>query len=252
MRSQPLFALALILALSAPVYMWGICYPVHGLPFGLPGTAIMIVVPAIVASVMSYQEGGRAALLALWRQLFALDRIKPPWLALALGTMPAASFVAFLAMWALDLPLPEHTTIDAALIPFAFLLYFAGGALEEIGWTGYATPPLQERFGIVGAGIIIGGVWAVWHLVPWSIIQGHPMHWLAGQTLLTILMRIVMGWIYAYGGRSLFLAIVFHAAINVSYSFFPNGGSHYDPVVQSLVLCLGMLTWAAWAFGRYR
>jgi hypothetical protein len=49
-------------------------------------------------------------------------------------------------------------------------------------------------------------------------------------------MRIVMGWIYAYGGRSLFLATVFHAMINTSFMLFPNNGSHYDPPVVAAVL----------------
>jgi hypothetical protein len=49
-------------------------------------------------------------------------------------------------------------------------------------------------------------------------------------------MRVVMGWIYAYGGRSLFLATVFHAMINTSFTLFPNGGSHYNPSVTAAAL----------------
>jgi len=49
-------------------------------------------------------------------------------------------------------------------------------------------------------------------------------------------MRVVMGWMYAYGGRSLFTAIVFHAMINASFSLFPNEGSYYDPFVTAAVL----------------
>ena len=51
-------------------------------------------------------------------------------------------------------------------------------------------------------------------------------------------MRVIMGWIYAYGGRSLFLAIVFHAMIDTSFSLFPNEGSHYDPLVIAAVLAI--------------
>jgi hypothetical protein len=49
-------------------------------------------------------------------------------------------------------------------------------------------------------------------------------------------------WIIARGGQSLFLAVVFHAMINVSYSLFPNQGSHYDPrVVASMLAVLSLL-----------
>jgi len=49
-------------------------------------------------------------------------------------------------------------------------------------------------------------------------------------------MRLVMGWMYAFGGRSLFLAVVFHAMINTSLRLFPNDGSHYDPPVTAAIL----------------
>jgi hypothetical protein len=49
-------------------------------------------------------------------------------------------------------------------------------------------------------------------------------------------MRMVMGWIYAFGGQSLFLADVFHAMINTSLRLFPNDVSHYDPPVTVAVL----------------
>jgi membrane protease YdiL (CAAX protease family) len=246
MKPRPFLMLAWVMVLSLPIYVWGAFYPVRNLPFGLPGTAVMIVLPALVASIMIYREGGRAALAQLWRRLFDIDRIKDAsWATLALLTMPAASVVAFVAMRALDLPLPEAPAVEIATIPIAFALYFAGGALEEIGWTGYCTEPLQQRFGVAGAGLIIGSVWAAWHLVPWAIIQDHAVYWLIGEIALTILMRLLMGYIYAHGGGSVFLATLFHAAINTSYSLFPNGGSHYDPVVTAVVLGAAMLLWAA-------
>jgi uncharacterized protein len=58
------------------------------------------------------------------------------------------------------------------------------------------------------------------------------------QSIATVAMRVIMGWIYARGGRSLLLAILFHAMINTSYSLFPNGGSGYDPAVMAGVLSI--------------
>ena len=45
-----------------------------------------------------------------------------------------------------------------------------------------------------------------------------------------------MGWVYAYGGKSLFLAIVLHAMDNTCWKLFPNKGSHYNPAVTAIVL----------------
>ena len=69
----------------------------------------------------------------------------------------------------------------------------------------------------------------------WQHSQGDAI-WVAGHALATVIMRMVMGWIYAFGGRSLFLAVVFHAMINTSLRLFPNDGSHYDPPVTAAVL----------------
>lgn len=246
MTPRPLFALALILILSVPIYVWGIWYPLDVLPFDLPGSAVMVVIPALVASVLIYREKGMAAVAALWRRIFDVDRIRNvSWAMAALLTMPAAATAAYVAMRALHLPLPDQPSVDIALIPTALLFYFAGVALEEVGWTGYCTEPLQQRFGILIAGAIIGGVWAIWHLVPWIVIKGHTLYWTAGETALTVLMRIVMGYIYAHGGKSLFLATLFHATINVSFSLFPNAGSHYDPAILAAVLAAGMVTFAS-------
>jgi hypothetical protein len=47
-----------------------------------------------------------------------------------------------------------------------------------------------------------------------------------------------MGWMYAFGGRSLFLAVVFHAMYNTCWKLFPNSGSHFNPSVTAIVLAL--------------
>ena len=49
------------------------------------------------------------------------------------------------------------------LIPFAMLMntFFAFG--EEYGWRGYLTPKLAKRMGWVGASLVVGALWGLWH-----------------------------------------------------------------------------------------
>ena len=227
-----------VLAFSIPFYVWGVFWPVHGLPYGLPATAIMIIIPATVATVLTRRQRDSAAAWELWLRVIDVRRIASSWwLATALLFMPFVSLLSYAIMSALGLIMPSAMVyIPLAQTPVIFALYFFGAIFEEVGWTGYVTEPLQGRYGIFGAGVIIGSVWALWHVVPWWLGQGHPAWWVVAQAIATVAMRVVMGWMYAYGGRSLFTAIVFHAMINASFSLFPNEGSYYDPFVTAAVL----------------
>lgn len=233
-QANPTRFFAWVLALSVPFYIWGVLWPIHGLPLGLPVTAAMVVVPATVATLLARREAGACAAWNLWRRVGDVERVPSVrWLAMSLGCMPVVDALAYAAMRALSLPLPSTISRPLLASPVIFVVFFVGAVFEEIGWTAYATETLQRRHGVVGAGLIIGAVWAIWHIVLW-LGQGHTAWWVLAQTLAVLTMRIIMGWIYARGGRSLFLAIVFHAMINTSSMV--SYGSYYNPLVVAAIL----------------
>jgi membrane protease YdiL (CAAX protease family) len=58
----------------------------------------------------------------------------------------------------------------------ALALFIDPGPLgEELGWRGFALPRMQERWGGLVAALVLGGIWAVWHL-PAFLIPGLPQH----------------------------------------------------------------------------
>jgi membrane protease YdiL (CAAX protease family) len=118
-----------------------------------------------------------------------------------------------------------------------FAAFFIAALGEEIGWTGYATEPLLRQWGILTAGVLLGLVWAAFHFIP--LLQLHrSLEWIAWWSLETISSRIIMTWLYAHSGRSLFAAAVFHAMSNLCWQLFPISGSFYDPKVFGLIkLC---------------
>lgn len=49
------------------------------------------------------------------------------------------------------------------------------------------------------------------------------------------MLRIIMVWIFAHAGKSVFALAVFHAMTNLSWQLFPIHGSFYDPKVFGLI-----------------
>jgi CAAX protease family protein len=100
--------------------------------------------------------------------------------------------------------------------------------------------------GALRAAIIIGCVWAGWHIVP--LVQVHrPATWIGWWALGTVGSRILIVWLYNNTGRSVFAAALYHAVLNLSWQLFPNRGSHYDPRITAiLILSAGVAVTLIW------
>ena len=102
---------------------------------------------------------------------------------------------------------------------------------------GYASDSLQNRWSALGAGVILGLVWGLWHVIPY-VQTGNAPIWIVWQSLSAVARRIRIVWIYNNTGRSVFAAILAHTMDNVSWSLFPNYGSHYDLFVTGMIVYL--------------
>ena len=110
-----------------------------------------------------------------------------------------------------------------AVIAF-FSIFFLGGPLqEEFGWRGYATDRLQEKFNALWTGIVMGLLWASWHLpllfIPREESYYNRPAW--GMFLTTTLVTILFTWIYNSTNRSIFATLIFHTMFNWTNFFFP-------------------------------
>ena len=62
-------------------------------------------------------------------------------------------------------------------------LLIIGPLSEEIGWRGYALERLQTRWNALTSSLIVGLVWALWHLPLFMMVGtsqyefGRPVHW---------------------------------------------------------------------------
>ena len=114
------------------------------------------------------------------------------------------------------------------------LAFFVAALAEELGWSGYVIDPMQDRWNALQASVLLGLVWAAWHIVPY--LQAHrSLAWIAWQCHFTVTGRVILVWLYNNTGKSVFATAVCHAMANVSVFLFPIYGSYYDPHIASLI-----------------
>jgi hypothetical protein len=93
---------------------------------------------------------------------------------------------------------------------------------------GYAFDPLEARWGTLGAAVLLGVVWALFHLV--ADLQGaHDLGWIAWHRVGTVATRVLIVWAYNNTGKNILAAVLLHASGNVGWQLTPVNGSHYDP-----------------------
>jgi uncharacterized protein len=241
----------LVFALSLPFWLIGGAKGLELIP-GLPVSALMACCPLVAASILMYRRRGAFGVLRLLERGVDYRRVTPKvWYVPIFCLMPAVMVLAYGFMRLTGSPLP-NPQFSLRAVPVLFLVFLGFALAEELGWSGYALDLLQARWGWVRASLLLGVVWAAWHLVP--LLQAHRSSpWIAGWSLGTVANRVILVWIYNHTGRSVFAVSLYHTMLNVSWQLFPNHGSHYDPRVTGPILAFiaaTMLARSGLAFPR--
>ncbi|MEO6013678.1 MAG: CPBP family intramembrane glutamic endopeptidase [Devosia sp.] len=148
-------------------YLWSWCF--WGLAAFAPGTTGQIAHyaggfgPLIGAALVVRQLGG--SVLAWFKGLFKW-RLNPIWYLFALSfpiLLIAVMSLAYLALGhSLDFSLLSSRM--AAYLPTFLFLTGIGGGNEEPGWRGFGLGALQRVHGPMRSTLLLGAVWALWHL----------------------------------------------------------------------------------------
>lgn len=206
------YALVLFFPLAYLLSWWSVLVPqAQGgiLPHG----------PALAALLLAALTEGRAGLSVWWKRITNW-RVNWIWYLAA----PAILIAFHLGGAAINLMLGARLqTVDASQVwPSVVLLLFLGGQWEELGWTAYALPKLQERFAgrPLLASVILGALRAVWHLplmfsgaIPWYDVL-----------FFSFAFQFVISWLYNRTNGSVPVVILFHFTSNalsvLTHQFF--------------------------------
>ncbi|GAA2987466.1 type II CAAX endopeptidase family protein [Streptosporangium longisporum] len=239
-RRSPTAFFLLVFAFTVPFLTLDAMVGSQILP-GIPLSGLAFVCPVVAAVVLRHREDGVAGVRVLLARSFDGGRVPvKAWYIPALLLYPTVVTASFLLLRLTGTVLPDPR-FSASLILFLFLGFFVGALCEELGWSGYATQPLQERWGAVRAGLVLGTVWAVWHWVPLLQVQ-RSVSWIAWWSLGTVAARVIMIWLFDHMGRSVFAMTLFHMTLNVAWQLFPVNGSHFDmPLVAALMATVAVV-----------
>ncbi len=191
----------------------------------VPGAWAPTAAALIVTALLDGRVGVRALLRSVlrWRvalRWYFIAALGPTTVALAAifahvllgGTAPSLATIA--ARFGIA---SEDAALLFVLLPFIFIgTIFAGGPIaEELGWRGFAQPRLQAHIGPARAGVVIGVLWALWHLPLFFVVPAAtgniPLGW---YVPLVTAFGVLFAWLYNRGGGSVLLCIVLHTGIN--------------------------------------
>jgi membrane protease YdiL (CAAX protease family) len=206
--------------------------PYDGGPFStLLNVAALVLGPTLSALVVTGATEGKDGVRRLLCRI-VMWRVGFRWYAFVLLGIPAIVLAS-----AVVVP-GALASFDASAVPKVMFLYvtaglfflFAGGPFfEEIGWRGFALPRLQRLYGPLGGTLILGVLWALWHLPLFLIPDWDTPH---GSVLdvalfvgLAIGIAVVLTWVFNSTKGSVLMTILAHGSFNMAvvsaYDLFP-------------------------------
>jgi membrane protease YdiL (CAAX protease family) len=200
----------------------------------LPG----VFAPSLVALGLIAKDEGASGVKTLLSRLFEW-RVSIRWYLFAFSYMAVIMLAVALVHRLFIGAGPLFRTPPWFSVVVSMIVSVPVRASEEIGWRGYALPRLSARFGIRWASVVLGPIWACWHLP--LFIQGMPAH---GQSFAMFVLEVTalsvaMAWLYSKSQGSLLLVTLMHSAINETLGLVPIDVLTASPIA----LGVGTVAW---------
>lgn len=211
--------------------------------------------PALAALLLTFLQGGMAK-VRVFLMRFVLVRVKFGVYLATWFVFPAVIALGFLL---LGFPFKSDPLLNIATLVIAMPInglltaFLSPGPLgEEPGWRGFALPQL-EPFGEWGSSLILGLLWAFWHLPiavmfpGWrELFTGQNVDlgsWLIFYPLSVLALTVMLSKLWKWSGQSVFVCILFHGVVNMTFQITDKINTPYS-ATMSFVL-LDLLLWIA-------
>jgi membrane protease YdiL (CAAX protease family) len=217
------------------IFARGFSSPLHFVTVVLYGLAVYG--PLLAAIIVQRVLYGRGALNMILSQLNF--KIKFKWfllaVAIAISINVPVVFAIFVSTGFLNIGWMVAPLYWLAIVLPYFIYQLLTSGLEEPGWRGFLLPYLLKKHSSDTVSGLVGLAWAAWHYpllltMYWGNDATSILATFGGFTLAIIGASFIYTWLYKKT-KSLWLAIVFHAAMNTASLFMATTG---EPLLSSL------------------
>jgi membrane protease YdiL (CAAX protease family) len=228
----------LTLVLSVPPYILAALVPQNMVM--LTGLIIALA-PITAALILAYRESGSGGAKRLLSRAFDYKRITNKiWYLPILFFWPILFFLAYGLTIAMGETTPDPL-LPVVVAPVLFVLFFIFALFEEVGWMGYVFEAMENRWNALNASLLLGFIWAIWHL-PLYILAGLDPLWIAGQITSLIAIRTLIVFVYNSTGKSVFAAVIFHAVYNLCTLTVTSFSTSIGHLITSILIVFTALT----------
>lgn len=237
--------------------------------FGFTGTGLGTFVfyfgggaPSVVALFLVFLTYPKDKIKDYFRRCISFRQMGWKWPLITIAVfavLSAVSIAAGTGLLGYEMPTMDYIRAIGAnpLNIFLVLLIslISGPLNEEFGWRGYALDRLLVRFGFLKGSLILGFIWAIWHL-PWYFTPGQAQYNLMKDSVFHALMfipsvmmlSVFVSFVYVRTNRSILAGALVHMFSNLIGSQLL---SSYTTEISMLIryvnmaFFLGMIIYAA-------
>ncbi|WP_240510803.1 type II CAAX endopeptidase family protein [Algoriphagus antarcticus] len=131
---------------------------------------------------------------------------------------------------------------------YLLLMIFLGGGQEEVGWRGYIMPYLESKFGLWYGNILLGIIWAFWHVPLWFISDSFQIYMPFAAFLIGCIgLSFFLSWLIKASKHKPMSALVAHGTSNAFMPVFPSVVMANDVfqlnfwILELLILGIGII-----------
>ena len=211
--------------------------------------------PSVVALFLVFLTYPKDKRKDYFRRCFSFKQAGWKWPLITIAVFTALSAVSIavgVGLLGFDMPTMDYIKAIAANplnILLVLLISLISGPLnEEFGWRGYALDRLLVRFGFLKGSLILGFIWALWHL-PWYFTPGQAQYNLLNDSVFhavmfvpsVMLLSVFVSFVYVKTDRSILAGALVHMFSNLIGSQLL---SSYTTEISMLIRYINMLFFA--------